>query len=310
MSKAIFNFSFFSLLLLLAVSAAQAQVEGLHNLLFNSTERIVRLNFDTEPPIPFDTGIAGPDFVAEGIAHYEDSDGNILFSFNSNGVYDQNNDIMPGSIGILANASAAEVGVIRIPGKSDRFYIVYNAETCSQLYFSIVDMTLNGGLGDVTDLNTAFTSDGYAEGIEFVRIPGTNDYWMLAYKCFSPAGIARFLIDESGFSTPTTLYPLPLPGGYDGRGELDFHKGKMGLSFAFSDLVFTADFDAITGELSNPTEITSPTFNASPYGLEFSPDASKMYISLWYSAEPSRFVSVRFCKRFAYGFYACARRQL
>ena len=282
MNKPTFTLLLFALLLLAGLPV-QAQYEGLRSLFFNSAELVVRLDFSTVPPTPFNTGIAGAG-AAEGIAHYEDCDGNLLFWFNSQGVFDQNGNQMPGSVGILADNSSAEVCITPIPGEQFRFYVIYNAQTCSRLYYSIVDMTLNGGLGNVVNLNTPITAPGenYAEGIEIIRKEQSNDYWMVAYNC--GVGITRFLIDETGFGPPTNIHPLAMPpGGFDGRAELDFHKNRIAMACAWSSLVLTANFDAATGVLTNPLELNSLAFNNNPYGVNFSPDGSKMYITLWYS---------------------------
>lgn len=220
-------------LMLMAVSSVQAQ--AVKNLFFHTIapEPIIRLDFSTDPPTPINTGIVGPEGVAESITHYENCEGNVVFWVNSNGVYNQNNEIMPGSAGILVNKSAADIGIVPIPSESKRFYLIYNTEKCSKLYYSIVDLNLNGGLGEVTNLNTSITNFGenYAEGIEIVSRTGTNDYWLLAYQC--DVGMKGFLIDASGIGAPTNLYAFSSPAGYDGRGELDYYKGKMAIAWFF-----------------------------------------------------------------------------
>jgi gliding motility-associated-like protein len=254
---------------------------AIQNLYFNSAVNITRLNFATEPPTVIPTGIPDAGGVAEGIAHYEDQDGNVIFWVNSNGVYNQNGALMSGASGILTNSSAAEICVCPKPEDDNKYYIFYNTETCSALRYSIVDMSLNGGLGNVTNLNAVIDNASFGEGLEVIRIPGTCEYWLVGYQCGT--GFKRFRIDSGGITPGTIIQNYATPAGYDGRGELDFHRNKIGCAFAFSNTVFVSDFDAIAGTITNPTTINNAAFNNAPYGLEFSPDASKMYFTLWYS---------------------------
>ncbi|HRI26714.1 MAG TPA: gliding motility-associated C-terminal domain-containing protein [Chitinophagales bacterium] len=268
-----------SLIALVLFTSFNVWGQSQRNLFFNSFANVVRLDFATEPPIPYGTGVAGS---YEGIAHYEDGSGNLLFWFNSTGVFDQNGTLMPGSFGILANSSSAEMCVAPVPGNPNQYYFLYNAETCSALYYAIVDMSLNGGLGNVIAVNTLISNAQHSEGMEVVRIPGTNNFWFLTYRCGT--GFTRYLISETGIGTGTVFHPYPMPtGGYDGRGNFDYHQGRIGAAFAWSSQVFVADFDPVNGVVCNPVTLNSDQFSNNPFGVEFSPDGSKMYFSLWYT---------------------------
>lgn len=237
------------------------------------------MNFDTDEPVISATGITGG-YIGEGIAHIEDTDGNLLFYVNTTGVFRGDNTIMPGSETIYANDSAAEINICRIPGDPNRFYIIHNVETCSPLYYTIVDMSLEGGLGGIEEMNNLFSMAEYGEGIELIRKPGTENFWLLIYEC--DEGIVRFFIDEEGISDPELIeVHLPAEEGYDGRSELEYHNGKIAMGFCWSNESFVADFDAETGELSNL--IILPGIDA--YGVEFSVDGSKVYFSKWYEQE-------------------------
>lgn len=280
---------FFSLIFccLIAYLPANAQ-STVRNLLFNSAVNITRLDFSTTPPTVIPTGIPDAGGVAEATAHYENSAGDIIFWINSNGVYDSNNILMSGSVGILTNSSATEVVICPKPNDPNKYYIIYNTETASPLFYSVVDMDLNGGLGNVTNLNIPISTDWYAEGLEIVRTPNTCEYWLLAYKY--NIGFVRFNISANGINNETLIYSFANPPGYDGRGELDYYNGKMGACFAFSNTVFLANFDATEGTISNPIVLNDAAFNNAPYGLEFSPDATKAYFSLWYSASLPKYL--------------------
>ena len=246
----------------------------IQNLYFSSGDDITRLNFSTSPPNVSYTGI--PDGF-EAIAHVEDN-GVILFYVNANGVYRGDNTIMPGSTGIIANNSSAEINVCQVPGDPDKYYILYNAEACSPVYYSIVDMSLLGGIGDVVNLNTLIDNGNYGEGLEIVRIPGTNNYWFITYDCDN--GIELFEITPTGIQSGGLVLPFD-NNIADVRGELDYHNGKVALAAAYAATqnVAVFDFDEATGASSNLV-----TLNISgAYGVEFSPDGTKLYTTVWYN---------------------------
>lgn len=258
---------------------ATAQVS---RLMVSAYDNVVQLDFSTAPPTVLYTGVGGG---FEGTAHAEDINGNLIFWVQATGIFDANNTLMPGSVGMFANPSSAEINICPIPGDPDRYYVLYNAETCSGLYYSIVDMTLNGGLGDVVELNTPIDqSASYSEGLEIIRIPCTDSLWFMAFDC--NAGLVRFSVTTAGINNGTLLQNFLPPGGYDGRGELDYHQGRLGMAFAWTNTTFWAEFDPATGELSDFNSLAvGPAVSC--YGLEFSPDGTYGFVSSWYDMSGS-----------------------
>ncbi|MGB0838570.1 MAG: hypothetical protein ACPGXL_00445, partial [Chitinophagales bacterium] len=219
----------------------------------------------------------------EGIAHYE-KNGEILFTAQTGGIFNAENNFMEGATGIFFDDSSAEMCISPDPADPNRYYVIYNNEKCSNLYYSVVDMTLNGGLGDVVNLNTLISEENFSEGLEVVAQPLSNDFWLLTYKC--GIGFTRFTINENGINEEQLLYSFDPGISYDGRGELDYHKGRMGAAFAYSNKVFAAGFNPITGEICDATVIEDDNFSSSftgSYGIEFSPSGNKMYFSIWYN---------------------------
>ena len=279
----------FALLLLAAcgllhVEATRAQT--IQSLLFNSYDNIVRMNFSTGSPVISYTGM---DDGFEAIAHAEDGVGNIVFVVNSNGVYDKNFNLMPSSSGMYADPSSGEINICHVPGQPDKFYILYNDEVCSSLYYSIVDMTLNGGLGDVSELNTLLASGSYSEGLEVVRVNGGGpvEYRLITYQC--EVGFTTFDISAAGFGAPEVIYNHTMQSTfYDGRSELDFHGGRLGIGFANSSPseALLGNYNPLTNVFSNPVDIVWTSGNGF-YGCEFSPDASKAYLTSWYVTNDS-----------------------
>ncbi len=272
----------FVFLFLFVTQVAFSQVR-IENLFFNSTSNILRLNFNSSPPAVAYTGTSSGADIGEGIAHVEDPDGNIVIWVNASGVYDKNGSLMPGSAGILAHPSSTEIVICPVPGNANRFYVFYNNETCSGLYYATVDMQQRGGLGDVTAKNLPIDpANAYAEGLEIVKIPCTNGYWLLAYQCTT--GFKRFRISTAGIDAGTFIHPFQAKGPnnreYGGRGELDYHNGKIGYGVRGDNRAVLADFNPVSGAMTGAREVTFAATDGM-YGLEFSPDATKAYLTDW-----------------------------
>ncbi|MDJ1480762.1 gliding motility-associated C-terminal domain-containing protein [Cytophagaceae bacterium YF14B1] len=283
-----------TILILLSSFSTFSQVK-IQNLYFNSTQNILRLNFANLPPTPLYTGIAGisksttePE-IAEGIAHVEDTEGNVIIWVNSNGVYDRTGTLMPGSASILADPSSTEIVICPVPNTTDQFYIFYNKKLCSTLLYATVDMKQRNGLGDViTQNNPIDVANTYAEGLEIIKIPCSNEYWLIAYQC--SIGFKRFRIGISGIGTGAMVQSLTITNNntetnYEGRGELDYHNGKIGYSISSKNRAYVADFNPTTGSFSNGKLLSfisgENKANDGMYGVEFSPDATKAYFTDW-----------------------------
>ena len=269
--KDIFKMRYITLIVCVVLPSFLFGQAAVTKLFFSSFSDITKLNFDNVPPTVEYTGIIDG---FEAIAHVEDASGNIIFYVNANGVYRGDNIQMPGSIGLLANNSSAEINVCSVPGDDDKYYILYNAETCSPLYYTIVDMSLAGGEGDVSALNVLIDNQSYGEGLEIVRLPSTENYWFVGHQC--DVGIRVFEINSAGIQPGTLALPLSY-GTNDVRGEMDYHNGKMAMADAYMGTLAIFDFDPLTGGASNLQTFAQNGV----YGVEFSPDATKVYYTDW-----------------------------
>lgn len=256
--------------------------QSITNLMVTA-DNTVQMDFTSDPPSLITSNI----YSFESLAHAEDQNGSILFWVNSDGVYDSNFDIMRGSNVMFANSSSAEMNICPIPGEPLKYYVIYNAETCSSLYYSIVDMSLNNGLGGIEITNELLIEGSYSEGLEVVNIPCSGDYRLLANECYE--GFVSFEITEEGFGEQVLLYAFDSGGEYDGRGELDYHNGRIGQAFAYSDKTFLADYSIADNTITNPVELTETwgcgpfDFISGSYGIDFSLTGNKAYITNWFS---------------------------
>src|SRR5690606_31896879 len=96
----------------------------------------------------------------EGTASIADSDGNLLFYSAGQQVWNKDHDFMPNGTGILGHdgSGTQSVAISKYPGSDSLYYlftlenmenIVYSGTTIGYLRYNIIDMSLDGGLGDV-----------------------------------------------------------------------------------------------------------------------------------------------------------------
>src|SRR5215831_18462143 len=141
---------FFSLILcctILQISFAQKQADwwffGLN----------AGLNFNSGSPVAVTTGALS---TSEGCSAISDSSGNLLFYTDGITVYTKQNTKMPNSGDLDGDISSTQSAqIVPLPGNPNLFYIFTTpAEGGSDGFrYSIVDLSLNGGLGDVTQKN-------------------------------------------------------------------------------------------------------------------------------------------------------------
>jgi hypothetical protein len=182
-----------------------------------------------------------------------------------------------------------------IPGADDGFN--------NGLTYSLVDLELNSGNGDVVgtekniELITYDQSDqgesSYkcSEKITAIEHADGQSYWVLTQFVNK---FYAFRVDETGVNPNpivTTIEPLISFQGYR-RNGIGYMKaspngekiavahrqnGDESGGFSFNTgSVWLYDFDSATGELSNAIN-AYPNFG--PYGVEFSPDSSKLYVT-------------------------------
>lgn len=290
--------SLFSLLLFATVSHAQKQ----NNV----------WTFGQNAGLDFNN-INGPAFYPtqilsrEGCASICDAFGQLLFYSNGNTVWNKNHQVMTNGTGLLGNtgtiggspnlpgSGTQSVAIAQSPANINQYYLfvldswenIQIANSKLPLRYSIVDMTLNNGLGDVIVTQKNILVDtGFSEKMVVVQL--YNSYWLLTHKYNSPQYFA-YRIDNFGFHNPIIsnvgiLPSKPYFGGVSAYrsyliGEMKISPDKKTIALgSFSDsTVEIASFDTITGIVSNV--IGLHTHARGVYGVEFSPNGSKLYIS-------------------------------
>lgn len=243
------------------------------------------INFNTTPPSNVTGCLIG---TPEGSASIADRNtGALLFYTDGITVFDANNQVMPNGLGLLGGtaqlqSSTTAAVIIPKPFSPGIYYLVTIDEQSSGngIRYSVIDMALNGGLGDViSGQKNTFLYPTTSEKLHVVPTADGCGYWLLTHD--NPGNtFAAFKVTQNGFETTPVLSTL---GGTQGNGaghmKINRKFNKIALGNFFDATIELFDFDQVTGVVSNPVIWNFNFQNSLIYGVEFSPDGSKLYVS-------------------------------
>jgi gliding motility-associated-like protein len=232
------------------------------------------ITFETNPPSALNNGAIS---TFEGCATFSDNQGNLLFYTDGMFVYNKLHQQMPNGFGLLGNPSSAQSGVIvPKPGSQTDFYVfTVAAEGGSNGFrYSEVDMTLDGGLGDVIipSKNTLLFAPS-AEKVAAVAHANGVNYWVISHGINNNSYYA-YLIDFNGINNPVISNVGQIESN-PGWGYLASSIDGTKLASAMCNQGFELlDFNNQTGEVSNPILLNNP---GEAYGVSFSPNSQILY---------------------------------
>ncbi len=224
-----------------------------------------------------------------------DSNGNLLFI--SNGIYIANalDDTMQNGSDINPSAyttSESHWGlampqgnlVIPFPDDSTKYYLFHETSddmngtwVTLYLYYSVIDMTLDGGLGAVTQKNTVLLNDSLIGGrITACKHANGRDWWLVVHQ-YNTGLVYKYLITPQGISGPITQ-DLFTPRNLAFGQMLFSHQGnKFAYYEPYGDLDIL-NFDRCTGNFSNfvHIDINDSAFTG---GVAFSASGRYLYLS-------------------------------
>ncbi|MEL4455851.1 T9SS type B sorting domain-containing protein [Lutimonas vermicola] len=269
------------------------------------------LNFSSRTPVAQKGNLN----TLEGCASISNAKGALLFYTDGSTIWNRNHEVMPNGTGLFGQKSSTQAAIIVPKPESKNIYYVFTVsraeyleigEVKNGINYSIVDMNLNNGKGDVIpeakNIHLVTYDQNDAEQKEWKgseKISATLhfdgiSYWILTYFVDT---FYAFKLDENGLNetpvktkvndvipivvskTNTTLVNLSSIGYL----KLSPNGKKIAIAHSFtgqsstSGRVFLYDFDPETGKTStNGTRLISSTY---PYGVEFSPKSRKVYVS-------------------------------
>lgn len=222
-----------------------------------------------------------------------DLNGVLQFATNGSFLSDMYGDTLSNGTGINPSAYTSDFAnglelvqpalILPQPAVSGIYYLIHGTVdnqgslTAQYLYLSVIDMSLNGGLGAVVIKNQVLIDDALNAGkITAVRHANGRDWWVFCHKAFTNT-YYRLLVTPNGVTVDgTQSIGIDRPAD---AGQVCF--SPDGTKFAYywgvEDLEIL-DFDRCTGLFSNPVFISIDDDNANS-GVAFSPNSRYLYVS-------------------------------
>ncbi len=233
------------------------------------------LDFNSGSPLPF---AGGQVFTSEGCASVADAGGNLLFYTDGITVYNRNHIQMPNGFGLLGAPSATQSAmIVLLPGSTTQYYVFTVGQTFTDFNYSIVDMTLQSGDGDVTTKNV-LVSTIVCEKLCSVKQPNGTDFWIIVHDAYTDEFDA-YTFTAAGLN----LVPVVSNAGTANSGDIGYLKSspdgtKLADALWNSGNLFELfDFDKATGVVSNALTLPFHAASSGAYGLEFSPNNRYLY---------------------------------
>jgi len=247
------------------------------------------IDFNTTPPT-YPTGTALPTIdppfqtgsYIEGTASVADrTTGVLLFYTDGQTVWNALNQPMPNGTGLGGSdllSSYQGAIIVPVPNSCTRYYIFCSDDGEEQqqgITYSLVDMTLDDGRGDVVPGQKAIPLyTNFSEMLMAYPDSANNAYWILTNAAdVSNPKLASFYVTASGI----TPYPLALSDllTFSFTGKVNQQGTRfVGIGNAGFDIY---EFSPITGQISNPISIAFPLVNDILKYFEFSPDGNYLY---------------------------------
>jgi gliding motility-associated-like protein len=260
------------------------------------------LDFMSNPPIAVSGCSMG---THGGSASIADSSGNLLFYCNGDTVYTANNTIMANGLGLYAVGSgpAQACMILKKMGSSTNYYLfTLQVNTYAPgLYYSEIDMSLASGSGSVIAKNIPIYQGKVGEKLTATRHCNGSDIWIVIrdwnFNNIGGSNFLSFLVTPSGISTTPVVSNIWMASTCTGAVDYGCMKispngKKLAAAVAFywmwpptlsmSHGIELWDFDNSTGVVSNSIALAVNSTTISyqyGYGVEFSPDGTKLYAS-------------------------------
>ena len=271
------------------------------------------MDFSTANPVGFNFVLTNP-LLAGMNANNSicNAAGQVQFYTNGRQVFTSTGQLMPNGSNLMYPNPGTSYSMppLIVPRPfSQRFYYIFTLKD-GGLFYSLVDIALNGGQGDVVQNRKNISLNGFAgtAGIvvtsKMVAVKGCGSVWVVvrsksvnqyrSYEIRDTGMVMTPVISECGLlplvSYHGPAYPGVLKASPDGRKlAIACNTGKghyvpaVGTGTSGIELY---DFDPLTGTVSNAAVIDSPVHY---YGLCFSPDNSKLYASAFWERKLFQF---------------------
>ena len=226
-------------------------------------------------------------YTDEGCTSVSDDSGKLLFYTNGVTVWDNTHEVMINGNGLNGHRSATQSAlIVRKPGASYLYYLFTVDEKGGKngLSYSTIDMRKRGGKGEVTRKNLPLVTPA-TEKLIAVPHPNGESIWVIAHQ-WTTNRFFIYQVDAKGISKPkiSAIGTVHKDVGSGNNGEAI---GQMKISPNGKKLALVTcykanqnleifDFDTRKGAITGGEVYNTRRY---AYGVEFSPDNSKLYVS-------------------------------
>jgi PKD repeat protein len=219
----------------------------------------------------------------EGCASIANGAGTLLFYTDGITIWNSTHAVMANGSGLFGNSSSTQSGVIvKQPGNANIYYVftVDAQGGANGLCYSIVNMSLAGGLGSVTVKNSLLYTPS-SEKITSVRACNGTDIWVVTHD-WNSNNFRSYLLTAGGLGAAVLSAVGPVHTGNSGnaigsmKASANGRKLCLCMQYAPFDTFHLCDFNNATGAVSNLIDLGTGLY-VWPYGIEFSQDGTKLY---------------------------------
>ena len=242
------------------------------------------LDFSTGIPTKIEDGMM---FSKEGCAVISDENGQLLFYTNGVKVWNANHQVMANGNGLkggIETSSTNQAIIVPYPSKTNLYYIFTTDERAgsSGLHYSMVDMNLNNGLGDVYEKNISLYAPT-TERLVLARHSDGESFWLVTHG-WKTNEFITYEITENGFSDVAVISKIGVEhkpqnsSNLSSRGYISFNSdfSKMAIAVYKDNFVELFDFNPCEGKITNGIKTDQVDL---PYGIAFSPNDKWLYVT-------------------------------
>lgn len=227
--------------------------------------------------------------TTEGCASISDpKTGQLLFYTDGNKVWDRAHNLMPNGTGLLGHISSTHSSIIVPLPQSKTKYLIFAVPATPSVgaTYSEVDMSLNGGLGDVIPgrknlplrrgVNNQ-TKFAVADKCAAVKHKNRLDYWVViqhndTWDFYAYLVTANGVAHTPVISTVNAFIPASIPD----YGAIKFSPNGKKLAASYQKMFAVWDFNDLTGSITNQILVNTSGWH---YGLEFSSNSRWLYLN-------------------------------
>lgn len=249
------------------------------------------VDFNSGAPVALTDGQVN---VNEGCATISDPNGNLMFYTDGITIWNRNHLPMPNGEGLKGDPSSTQSAIIVPKSDEPNIFYVFTVDNIGEpdgLQYNVVDMDLDGGLGDVTAEKNVLLHTPVSEKITAVSHTNGTGVWVVT-KGWQTNAYLSFLVDATGVNTTPVVSNI----GFTPTDISSANQEAQGYMKASPDGKFLATaifgrgmaeicrFDAGTGVVSDQISLQDLFddfwYYEQPYGVEFSPNSRVLYVSV------------------------------